>query len=184
MLLVRIEPIENTPFPLTADKKKELFFSSISERTKARMLPRYESEDWGNIIGCWFMPAYAKTGDELDAITYANTIIGPDHPESDLRIIAIEIDDVETDAMRACNKMDNSFVQQRCKNPDAEYIVPTDMIVEKAEVIATIPKGKQLSEASYRGILTEHEKLNNRQTVISTNHTHTPKPPVVLTSPP
>jgi hypothetical protein len=158
MILVRIEPESCGNFPATIEQKRQSYLSTIPEVHRKRFAEKFDSGDWGNNIGCWFMPAYSKTNDVLDALVYANDIIKSDHEGKDLRIIAIEIDDNEADKYRVSNMPSTSFARKRSKTPDAEYLIPTDIIIKKGRVIGTIASNTEITEIDYRQILLSFEQ--------------------------
>ncbi len=157
MILVRVEPISSGKFPMSVEEKRNAFLHHISEQRKERLGNKFDSQDMGNVMGCWFAPAYAKTGDELDVLEYANDIIRVDHEGSDIRLIAIEIPDDEIDKYRVKNMPEGSFARQRSRNEDSEYVIPTDIIIKNARIIMTLRHDEVLESHLYRACLSQFE---------------------------
>lgn len=158
MILVRVEPIDNIAFPLSEEEKKKHFLSAIPERIRDRMAGRFNENDLGNVIGCWFSDANSRSEEgQLDVLTYANEIIKDDHPDSGVRVIAIEIPDGQVEMYHVKNSK-NSYVQNRSKNQDPEYVVPTSLISKSASVVLELSPDETLTEKMYISAL---EKFQN-----------------------
>lgn len=150
MILVRVEPVlETVKFPAGIEEKKAFFLSAMPERMIDRMSRKFNEQDLGNVMGCWFMPAYEQSFKEgLDILLYANEIVKDDHDDFDLRIVAIEIPDNQVEQFHV-KRSQNFYVQSRSFNVEAEYVVPTQLIIKSAQEIMRIPKGESLSEGDY-----------------------------------
>jgi hypothetical protein len=158
MILIRVEPVSSGNFPMSVQDKRAAFLRHMPETRQERMGKKFDEQDIGNVIGCWFTPAYVKTDNQLDVIVYANDIIKRDHKDSDIRIIAVEIPDDEVDQYRVSNMPDDSFAMIRSKNPDVEYLLPTSVIAEKASVIMIVSRDELLQPSEYRKSLEDFEK--------------------------
>jgi hypothetical protein len=163
MILIRVEPVSAGDFPQTVEEKKQNFLSRVSESRRDKWAREFDDSDLGNVVGCWFSPAYGKIHEELDALIYANDIIAANHEDSDLRVIAIEIPDSEIDQIRVCNLPENNFAHRRSAHPESEYVIPTEILSENAKIIHVVPKGTELIAHDYRNALASFEKdLNER----------------------
>ena len=161
MILVRVEPVSSGKFPMTVEEKQEGFFSRIPERIQERIRKRFDANNMGDVLGCWFSPAYAQSNGTLDALEYANDIIGADHEDSDLRLIAIELSDEEVDEFCVANMPEECFARQRSRNTDAEYVIPTEIIIERRKEIMIIDKNTTLDTDTYRSALLDFESYKN-----------------------
>jgi len=142
---------------MSVQEKRAAFLMHISEQRKERLGDKFDTQDMGNVMGCWFAPAYAKTADELDVLEYANDIIRVDHEGSDIRLIAIEIPDDQIDQYRVSSLSEDSFARRRSRNVDSEYVIPTNLIKEKGSIFMTLKQDEMLSVGAYRESLAQFE---------------------------
>jgi hypothetical protein len=173
MILVRVEPVSSGKFPMTVEEKQTEFFSRIPERIQERMRKKFHENDMGSVLGCWFSPAYAESNGTLDALEYANDIISADHEDSDLRLIAIELSDEETDNFCVSNMPEDCFARQRSRNTNAEFVIPTEIIMERGKEIMIIDKNTKLNAETYRSVLLDFERNENVPSLqLDSTHKH------------
>jgi hypothetical protein len=153
MILVRVEPESVGPLGMDFAARREVWLSGFPEgpqRERARA--RYSERGMEHLVGCWFSPAMANTTGNIDALTYANEIIGVDHRDTPLRIIALHIDDDVAESYRVTKLDPESYGSIRSANKEGEYLVPNDM-PQYAQQILTIKPGEILTEMRYRQAL-------------------------------